>query len=165
MDRSMSAATSAAFVLRKTSMLRPKLECASDGAAVGKRWKLGEDRDFVGAGGLEMEMIGRRCAAARAVVECGHVGADFLCQVQECGDASAELLRAMFAIGDRAVERQDRKRIRQQDEVFERDAALFRRHVFGTQEAGAGGDGFRVGVGERRATSRRVHLDDDRLAA
>src|SRR6476469_11191162 len=98
-----------------------------------------------------MKVIGRRRAATWAVVERGHVGADFLCQMQERVDASAKLLRAMLAIGDCAVERKNRKWIWQQDEIFERDAALFQRHSAGTEEAGAGGDGFCVGVGERRA--------------
>src|SRR4051794_5567581 len=71
----------------------------------------------------------------------------------------------MHAIGDRAMEWKDGKRIGKKNEIFERDAALFGRHVFGAEEAGTGGDDFRVGVGERRATPRRVHLDDNRVIA
>ena len=136
-----------------------------DRAAARQRRKLSEDRNLVGASGLKMEMVRRRCAAARAVVQRGHVGADCFGQTQECVDASGELLRAVLATGDRAMERQDRIRIRQDDEVFERDAALLRRHVLRAQEAGPGSDRLRVGLGERRSPSRRVHLNDDGLAA
>ena len=161
----MSAAISLSFVLRTTSMLRPKLECATTGRLLLKLWKLEEDGDAVGANGLEMEVVGSRCAAAWPVVEGDHVGANFFCQMQNRGNPSAELLRAMYTIRDRAMERKDRKGIREEDQILERDAAFFRRHVFGTQEAGAGGDGFRIGIGERRATSSWIHLDDDRVTA
>jgi hypothetical protein len=71
----------------------------------------------------------------------------------------------MFASRDRAVHWQHRKRIRHNDQVFERHATLFRRHILRAQETPAGSDGLRVGLGECRTASRGIHLHDHRVAA
>src|SRR5262249_53937501 len=83
-----------------------------------------ENRNFSGTGGLKMKVIRCRGAAAGAVVQSDQIGTNLLCQVEKCSDAAAEKLRPVLPIGDGAVQWQNRKRIRQKNKIFERDATF-----------------------------------------
>ena len=116
---------------------------------------------------LEMKMIRRRCTACRAVVKNGKFDI-FPAEVEHIGQMVPDGLRDVLVAGDYQVLRENRKRV-DLDVVFsvlssvELDVELFRRPVFGTEEALSRRNALRVSLGSGRSHPARVELQQHRL--
>ena len=117
--------------------------------------------DVAQASGLEMQVVRCGCSAARAVVE-DEIACEAACHVQHVGQMAFDALRAVFAVCQCEVFRQDGIRV---DKQFIRAEAgsvcLLFRPVCGAEEAGTCGDGRMVHFRSGRADACRVVLEDE----
>ena len=95
-------------------------------------------RHETGRGRLEVEVIGRRSAAPRAVIEDDHPGAEIRRKPQEHLQIIRERLGKVAAVGDGQVPRKDRNGVAQNEIGFPvEDRPLLRGEMFAAEEAGA----------------------------
>ncbi len=108
--------------------------------------------------GLEVHVVGSRCAASGAVVE-HRVLVEFACKLYHVGDAAVYQLQCMACVGYGEVSGEDGERVKQHRVVaVPFNAALLCRTVFVAEEALAGLDGGCVDLGAGRHDACRVEL-------
>jgi hypothetical protein len=111
-------------------------------------------------GRLEMVVVRRRGAGARAVVQDNRPRTEVQSKPQKCRHILRKRLGKMAAVRDRQMARKDRHRIAQNEIVAPvEDRPLFRREMVGAEETGAAPEGFRIEVRPAADDPLRIELD------